>query len=100
MSNVVEFPFGKIKNPHAGKLDVPDHEMEVANQIMQAIVRELTEYRYDASDEELFRDLGVILNMIYAALRRTDGMEHFLHEDMEYLGNELMKMKKVENDTH
>jgi len=98
MSNVVEFPLGKISNPHADKLDVVDHEMEVANRLMRAVVLELAEYGYDASDPETFRDLGVILNMMYAMLRRTDGMEHFLHEDMEELGNAFLEMKKVEND--
>lgn len=99
MSNVVEFPVGRITNPHAGKLDVVDHEMEVANRLMRAVVMELAEYGYDASEPEMFRDLGVILNMMYAALRRTDGMDHFLHEDMTYLGEAIVEMKKVENDT-
>lgn len=95
MSNVVEFPAGKISNPHAGKLDVMDHEKEVANKLMQAVIHELNEYGYDPTDPEVFRDLGVILNMMYAMLRRTDGMEHFLHEDMEELGNVFLEMKKV-----
>lgn len=98
MSNILEFPVGRISNPLAGKLDVADHEKEVANRLMRAVIQELAEYGYDASDPEVFRDLGVILNMMYAMLRRTDGMEHFLHEDMEELGNAFLEMKKVEND--
>jgi hypothetical protein len=98
MSNVVEFPLGKISNPHADKLDVPDHEREVANRIMRAVVMELAEYQYNAADPELFRDLAVIMNFMYAALRRTDDMEHFLHQDMEELGEMFLEMKKVEND--
>jgi hypothetical protein len=98
MSNVIEFPYGRISNPHAGKLDVDDHEMEVALEVMKAIIYALGEYRYDARDPELFADLGVVLNLIYAALRRTDGQGHFLHKELSDMADALALMKRVQND--
>lgn len=97
MADILEFPFDRISNPLEGKLDVPDHEREMTNMIMQSIVKILVEYRYDPTDPALFKDLGLVMNMLYAALRRTDGMDHFLHENMDVMADLIIDLKKLED---
>lgn len=81
-----------IKFPQREKPKEMDHELDMARLLMQDIVKTLSEYRYDPTDEKMTDDLGVIYTMIYAMIIRADGEYHQFHEMMTELATELKKL--------
>ena len=94
MSNVVEFPYGKISNPLATPLEF---EKEVSHEVLKAIISVYAEYGYNVKDEEMFRDIAVLSNLVYATTRRASDMEHFLHEHMDSLADTFLRLKSEGN---
>lgn len=94
--NVVQFPYGNIRNPIAKGED--EYIDLVARYCMTEVVRVLTEEGMMITlDNKLGHDLGVVLNMLTATISREYNKEHFLHEPLDEICNVIKEMKIHDN---
>jgi hypothetical protein len=98
--NVIPFPVGEIRNPlvDPGK---PTH-MDIASDVLYEALIVLINHGMDPKhDERLQRDMGVILNLMYAISARAAGEEHFLDDLLDEVSSTLIELKsELDNDNH
>lgn len=101
MSKVIEFPYHKISNPLADKPErfEMDHEADVTREVVGSIIRTLADYQYTfTTEDKLFEDIGILYNIIYAALCRCDNIDHPWHEMMDEITRTTIEVKKGNSD--
>ena len=100
--NVVQFPYGEIRNPLIDPGPKLDHEMDVAKECVTAVINTLNDYQYyiDSMEDPLFDDLGIVLNIIHAALLRKEGQDHLMIEMMDEITRTIKSMKEELNDSN
>ena len=103
MGQVVEFPYANISNPLVKGQGQEDHDdpdwdyvLYHCEEVIVDTVDQLDEMGYDAKDEKLMQDIGVVANLLYAAMNRYVKRENLmiplldeLHEDFEAIRKEL-----------
>ena len=90
--NIIPFPYGEIRNPIIDPR--PDDEMDLAGDCIQQILLTLSEYGFNAkNDEQLYKDLGCILNMIYATLIRESNPKYPFVEVMDIIHEMIMEAR-------
>ena len=95
--NIIQFPSGEIRNPLVDP-GLPT-TLDVASECLEQILVELMEYGYEPSDTGMKKDLGVILNLLYSAIARADGNDHFFHGILDEMHDVILDIKsEVEND--
>lgn len=95
--NIIQFPSGEIRNPLVDP-GLPT-TLDVAGECLEQILIELMEYGYEPTSPAMRKDLGVILNMLYASIARAEGKKHFLHEVLDEMHDVILDIKsEVEND--
>ena len=94
--NVVQFPYGKISNPVSQGGD--EFIADISHEIMIEVINVLTDHEImiDQNDK-IFEDLGLVMNMMYAAIGRYYDKPHILHEIMDTT-SDMMKEIKAEYD--
>lgn len=93
-SNVIQFPYGEIRNPLIDPGPAANEEMDLAGECMQEIVILLSEYGFNAKDDEVFyKDMGCVLNLIYAALVRTTHPDYPFVEVLDVIHEMIMEAK-------
>ena len=99
MGKVVKFELKDKSKESEEPIGQIDHELDMAREVMYAIVSKLTEYRYyPQEDEKLMEDLGLIFHVVYAMMLRTSGEFHQFHEMMDEIMAELERQKTGEGD--
>lgn len=90
--NIIQFPYGEIRNPI---LDPnPNDKMDIAGECIQEILITLSEYGYSAKDDKIFhKDMGCLLNMIYAMLAREDHPDYPFVEILDVIHEMIMETK-------
>ena len=89
MAKILQFK-PKIKTTNKGI----DHNLDVARELMNSLVRTLNDYGYEIKyGDDTFKDLGIIYNLLYAMMLRQDGKEHSWHEMMNEILSEMNKRK-------
>lgn len=96
--NVIQFPFGEIRNPIVDPGEPT--EMEVASAILESALYTLIEHGYSPkNDPKMQEDFGLVLNILYAILYRANGKEHFLLPTLDEISEILREIKEeLEND--
>lgn len=95
MAKIIEFPYDRIDNP----IDpVPDQVYEDTSELIKQTVASLRRMGYDIKDQQLVEDIGVISNLLVAALMRSKNREHFLDELLEELYDEFQAMRDYLDD--
>lgn len=96
MGEVVEFPYGEISNP------VDDENWDYVLEHCQELIIELVDYMdelgYDAKDEQLIKDIGVVSNFLYAAMKRYVKQDHIMIEALDEIYDELEMIRKEIGD--
>ena len=89
--NIIYFPANKNHKPRDSYKEPTD--MDIAADVLESAIFELIDLGYDPhNDPQMARDLGLILNMLYAMITR-DIRDHFLHMVMDELSEELDNLK-------
>ena len=94
MGTVIQFP---SKKEYSNE--------QYAREFSQALISQLSatlhELGFDPRDPELFDDLGVVLNILNAALCRKLGVNHFMHEHLKVIAANLKKAAEEQHhDNH
>ena len=102
MTNIVEFPYDKIKNPLENTVD--EDLSDIAGDMVEAALEVAISYGYSPTMYEGgIPDYGVVLNVFYATLARANGREHFMHPILEEVAGLLEEIKakiKEQNDSN
>jgi hypothetical protein len=94
MGQVLQFPNKK-------KYSDEDYANELSRALITQVSATLFEFGFDPRKPELFNDLGVVLNILNAAICRQLGVNHFMHGYLDLVAEELQKAAKEQhNDTH
>jgi len=98
--NIIQFPVGEIRNPLVDP-GVPT-EIDIASDMVEAMLEVLIDAGYHPrGDDQFQRDLGLILNLLYAIIARVHGKPHFLHSIIDELSLTLREIKEeLEKDNH
>ena len=94
MAKIINFPVRK-------KYDDEEYANELSRALITQVAASLSEFGFDPRKEDLFNDLGVILNIMNAAICRQLEVEHFMHSYLDIVSEELQKAAKEQhNDNH
>jgi hypothetical protein len=94
MGTVIQFP---SKKEYSNEL----YAKEFSQALISQLSATLHEFGFDPRDPELFDDLGVVLNILNAALCRKLGVKHFMHEHLKIIAANLKQAaEKQHNDNH
>lgn len=98
--NVVQFPFGEIRNPIVDP-GTPS-EMDIASECLEAMLVVLLDSGYNIKgNPKLQQDLGLVLNILYAIISRVHEKPHFMHDTLDEISLVLNELKEeLENDNH
>ena len=96
MGDVVEFPYGEIRNPIDD--DNRDPVLDHTQEIIYSTVAHMAELGYDVSNEKMQKDMGVITNLMVGVLMRDFNRQHFMHEVLDELYNELEMVREILDD--
>lgn len=94
MGDIIQFP---SKKEYSNE--------QYAREFSQALITQLSatlhEFGFDPRDPELFDDLGVVLNVLNAALCRKLEVKHFMHDNLKIIAANLKAAaEKQHNDNH
>lgn len=94
MGQVLNFPSKK-------KYSNEDYANDLSRALITDVSATLFQFGLDPREEKLFNDLGVVLNILNAAVCRQLGVKHFMHEYLDVVSKELQKAAKEQhNDNH
>lgn len=94
MGTVIQFPSKK-------EYSNEDYAKEFSQALISELSATLHEFGFDPRDPELFDDLGVVLNILNAALCRKLGVKHFMHDHLKIIAANLKAAaEKQHNDNH
>jgi hypothetical protein len=94
MGTVIQFP---SKKEYSNEL----YAREFSQALISQLSATLHEFGFDPRDPELFDDLGVVLNILNAALCRKLGVKHFMHEHLKIIAANLKQAAENQhNDNH
>jgi hypothetical protein len=82
MGTVIQFPSKK-------EYSNEQYAQEFSRALITQLSATLHEFGFDPRDPELFDDLGVVLNVLNAALCRQLGVKHFMHEHLKVIAANL-----------
>ena len=92
--NIIQFPYGEIRNPIIDPN--PNDKMDIAGECIQQILMTLSEYGYSAKDDKTFyKDMGCLLNMIYATLIRRTNPDYPFVEVLDIVHKMIMELKGI-----
>lgn len=94
MGKVIQFPSKK-------EYSNEQYAQEFSRALITQLSASLHEFGFDPRDPELFDDLGVVLNILNAALCRKLGVKHFMHEHIKVIAANLKKAAEQQHhDNH
>ena len=102
-NNVVEFPKSKIVRdiPHnlekieeMKKNSLQNFADSICSNVSDTVIGELSEYGIDVTDDNFIRDFIFMNAILSAAIYRSVGLEHDLHEFID----EQVNIQKIEPD--
>jgi hypothetical protein len=94
MGTVIQFP---SKKEYSNEL----YAKEFAQALITQVSATLHEFGFDPRDPELFDDLGVVVNVLNAALCRKLGVDHFMHDSLKIMSANLKEAaEKQHNDNN
>jgi hypothetical protein len=94
MGKVIQFPSKK-------EYTNEQYAQEFSRALITQLSATLHEFGFDPRDPELFDDLGVVLNILNAALCRKLGVEHFMHDHLKIIAANLKKAAEEQHyDNH
>jgi len=94
MGQVIQFPSKK-------EYTNEQYAQEFSRALITQLSATLHEFGFDPRDPELFDDLGVVLNILNAALCRKLGVNHFMHEHLKVIAANLKKAAEEQHhDNH
>ena len=92
MSNIIEFPNKKAANDNKSLM----HYDTIATEAIEAVSHILSLKGYNpVKNRIMLADMGVILNIIVAAMYRADRQIHFLHDPMDEIHQVIKYVKKI-----
>lgn len=91
MGTVIQFPSKK-------EYSNEDYAREFSQALISELSATLHEFGFDPRDPELFDDLGVVLNILNAALCRKLGVKHFMHDHLKIIAANLKQAAKKEHN--
>ena len=89
MGTVIQFPSKK-------EYSNEDYAREFSQALISELSATLHEFGFDPRDPELFDDLGVVLNILNAALCRKLGVKHFMHDHLKIIAANLKRAAEKE----
>jgi hypothetical protein len=94
MGKVIQFPSKK-------EYSNEQYAQEFSRALITQLSATLYEFGFDPRDPELFDDLGVVLNILNAALCRKLGVQHFMHDHIKIIAANLKKAAEEQHhDNH
>ena len=91
MGTVIQFPSKK-------EYSNEDYAREFSQALISELSATLHEFGFDPRDPELFDDLGVVLNILNAALCRKLGVKHFMHDHLKIIAANLKRAAEKEHN--
>jgi len=98
-NNIIQFPQENvIRFP---KKHEPDPFMDLAAEAMQEAMMVLAEEGFNPKESPpLLKDCGMLLNIIYAMLLRDASIDHFLHDHLDLIQEDMDKKRAEVKSLH
>jgi len=94
MGDIIQFPQRK-------RYSDEQYAQEFSRALITQLSATLHEFGFDPRDPEMFDDLGVVLNILNAALCRKLGVKHFMHDHLKVIAANLKKaLEDKQYDNH